>query len=811
LITELRFSPFQSIVPPEPVLLADMWLSRVTTPIEVGFNSGAVLTSDGGSYQTAWINETETPTQRQLYIFRRNPQGVQIWQKKIINVIGLADFPALHVDQQDNLYIVAASNVDSEVTNLVGSGSGRVNARMWRVNANGSLAWSKIHRNAGPIINSDGNTIPSGNISVLASYLDATTQNIYLAASSTTQNGLSPGNPFRIFAVSTQNGTVVNDIIFDKIILGSSVFLGTATASIKSRNNRLWVTAGSDSFTTIMQISLDLQTIFSSWRYSGFAPKDIFPASDGGWYAIGQGSSGTRLVKLSSSGTPTWMQRDANLSSSVIWFSSNMRHQAIGQNGLIAYANSSSTPNVKNGPSASFTLAIAEYDHEVQLAALRATRMQPGGGNLTTGSNSLPSFENVINTSLNTAIGWSAQSGGSRPQDYRIIMYGHKCFFEDEAARFLDTGLSTNSTYFAEARSQLDEQFGKFVFDDPIDLPLQSNYLPPQITAGIYSETPEFTIADGILSISYYTYSDPEYIAPAAEGNAGFAFYTGNSSVQKVSVDAQFTPNFLIIANRAASAAKVRFNQFFNPRQFYFWNGGSSFVTADGLVELNLGNFKIAGRDNSLNLVSNNFVALALGLLDSAHAIVTYTGTEAIRTVNHPLGAAPELIIISPRLGSFLQIAGTAFGGTNTAQGQDVGTVTSSTALFRAIGNLSIELGTSTQLNASGTVYDMHVFRSCPDWTIGTANGLGGSTLTISLGFQPKAILFKGLTGIGTAFQLLYRLDDTTGVAKSLPLNAGTAVEADSAIVSITADGFTIADGAAGNTGTSTAFYLAIK
>jgi phage-related protein len=795
----------QEFEPPD-LGLADMWLSRATTPVENAFNGSAILTSDGGSYQTAWVREAETPFDTQFYIFKRNLLGVQVWQKKIVNIdqVGISKIwyrPALHVDQQDNLYVVMRRTED------LSTGSQKEFLVAWRINNDGTIAWQKDYQ-------FDGATGFAGSFRFINSYFDKTTQFIYAYGTTQFAGSISFTTAI-VLSIASSDGTIQKSIGYRQLLRtdgGTDIDVGAGR--LQARNGRLWWSLesrfNSVNYGLMQQISLDLETVFTSWRYSGFAaPRIPFPASDGGWYCISEFPG--RILKLSGSGAPLWMQKD--VLGTGAWPRLGMQHESTGDNGLIRYANSFLAPNVKKGftQNQSNTLKAIKFDHEVTRAGLEATQMSPGGGNaLSTGSNSGLNIRQVLDETLGIALGFSSRAGDVL-QGYRIIAYGHRTVYEDDAVRYMDTGTEVNSNFFAEVRSQLDGTYGPLIFDEAEQLPLQTDYFPPREEVTFTAVDTSFQIADGILALAYYNYSDPEYIAPAEEGSAGFAYYTGNNSVQKVSVGAQFTPAFLVVANRAASNRKSWFNQFFDDRAYHDWTGARAGITLDGLVDLAPGNFKIAGRMDSLNLVNNSFVAFALGLLAGAHAIVTYTGNGAIRTVNHPLGAAPEFISIFPRLGNTSTFAGTAFGGTNYSFGSGTETVFSSTSIIRAISDSSIELGVANQINANNAVYDMHVFRSSDDWTIGTANGPGGSTLTVLLGFKPKAILFKGITGIGTAFQLLYRPDGTAGIAKSLPLNAGTAVEADSAIVSITADGFTIADGAAGNTGTSTAFYMAIK
>jgi phage-related protein len=800
--------------------LADMWVSRVTTPIVGCRDSVNILTSDGGSYQTALIQEEGVIGERDLYVFKRNAAGVVIWQREFqafhtvfsINAAGPLP-PVLVVDKDNNLYVVYGQS------GFFGEGSTGNDERVFvfKVNADGTLGWQHKYKRSKP----DSSVI---GLSPLDAIYNPILDVVVVVARGATGSSAGSANDssaeISILNLAPASGAVVNQrTLYSLLVNNSGSVQSVSSAIAQIRSGRLFISANQGFTTAIAELSLDLGTLFSTPRLTPVDATYSFPASDGGWYSVCRILKGSstiyRILKLTSSFVPVWLQSDSNgnipMGTSAPF---NLCQRSIGQNGRIAWCYRSGVQVDFGAAGSSGTfLSTALFDHENALAGERATTLGSGeqitagaGGGL---SLILDSVRSRVTTS-------SARNTGTNGM--KVFAVGARDFYEDGAARYLDAGTSEVSTFFTTVRSQIDGTYFQLQFADILDLPLASA-ASPETRADvdiIREDGLGRVLQSGFLGIAYYAYSDPEYIAPTQAGAASLVFYAGNNAVQRVSVGKTFAPALLVIANRAASNRKAVFNTFFSKRHYQGWNGTRTAISdstdVDSLVELAQGNFKIAGRLDSLNKVGENFVAFALSAITGAHEIVSYTGTGAIQTISHSLGATPAFVLFQ-RDGTGITLAGTALGGTgiNYNPGSSTGTVTSSTSYVRAINSSSVEIGTISALNASGDQYRMHVFQSSDDWTIDNVSGPGTGTLTVSLGFQPKAILFKGATGVGTAWQLLYRPDGTTGVAKSLPLNAGSAVEADSTFASITANGFTILQGGPGNTGSSSAFYLAIN
>jgi phage-related protein len=777
--------------------LADMWVSRVTTDIDEAFIGNATMCSDGSTYQAAWIREAGDIGVFQVYVFRRSVDGVLLWQKKFADYDAARRPMYVARDNNDNFYIAHQRNTAQ------GSTDNRTRIRIYRINANSSLAWQYEYT-------MDIATSSGGNFNIQEMIYDEITNRLYLAG--TRAVGLSTASADAgIVAIDVVSGDIVaSRSIIDLLVQPSGQLALVDTPNLVVRQARLWYSAvaytntgaggTSQPVSVMIEFSLDLAAVFTSWRYTQTRLGIPHLASNGSWYV----RTADRAIKLSASGAVEWMQ--IGPASTSYWInggrvSPGAIHRSETNTNKIVW-----TRRTGGG------LSVVKYDHELALQEDYETELRCFRGSSPAAPPNL-----ILNIDEQKKIAFahaSSHTGSNDVQGFRVIAYGGKTEYEDEITRNLDAGQEIDSNFRMTAKTHIDQSRIVSTFDEPINWPSQNNYTH---TFGAFTATREDlneSWVNGVLSIAYYAYSDPEFTPPSESGSASLVFFAGNGSAQKISATRLFTPAFLIIANRATSNRKSFFNTFFDPRFYQGWNGTRTSIASDndGLSQLGQGFFKIGGTLDSVNRSSNNFVAFALGTIAGAHEIVSYTGTGAIQTISHSLGATPSFVLFQ-RDGSGITLAGTALGGAgiNYNPGSSTGTVTSSTSYVRAINSSSVEIGTISALNASGDQYRMHVFQSSDDWTIDNVSGPGTGTFTVSLGFQPKAILFKGATGVGTAWQLLYRVDGTTGIAKSLPLNAGSAVEADSAFASITADGFTILQGGPGNTGSSSAFYLAIK
>jgi len=184
---------------------------------------------------------------------------------------------------------------------------------------------------------------------------------------------------------------------------------------------------------------------------------------------------------------------------------------------------------------------------------------------------------------------------------------------------------------------------------------------------------------------------------------------------------------------------------------------------------------------NGVNLMYWNF-RRAPGFFD----VVCYTGTGAVRTVNHNLGVAPELIIIKGRdyAGSWIVYA-SPIGNTKIIVINSTNEASTDNNVFwnsTSPTSTNFTLGNYTQTNGSPYNYVAYLFASCPGVSkVGNYTG-NGSSQTINCGFTNGARFFLVKATSTTGNWWVY--DTTRGVVAAadptLALNT-TAAEVTSA------------------------------
>jgi len=141
---------------------------------------------------------------------------------------------------------------------------------------------------------------------------------------------------------------------------------------------------------------------------------------------------------------------------------------------------------------------------------------------------------------------------------------------------------------------------------------------------------------------------------------------------------------------------------------------------------------------SQVNASGSTYINYALGRAPGFMDVVCYTGTGANRTINHNLTVVPELIIVKGRdivapwevyCGA---LANTQYLVLNTTAAVATGaTRWNSTTPTSAV----FSLGTSTQLNTSGSTYVAYLFATAPGVSkVGSYTGTG-TTQVINCGF----------------------------------------------------------------------------
>jgi hypothetical protein len=188
-------------------------------------------------------------------------------------------------------------------------------------------------------------------------------------------------------------------------------------------------------------------------------------------------------------------------------------------------------------------------------------------------------------------------------------------------------------------------------------------------------------------------------------------------------------------------------------------------------------------------------------------SVFTYTGTSSAGTVGHGLGATPTLVIIknldrttAGLVGSSVFPAGRYLSIATTAA------FTNNSNVFAGYSSTTVSLGTQQNIQVSGERFVGYAFASVAGQSdVGTYTGLGTSSISVNVGFEPKYILLKRTSTTGD----WWHVDAVRGVTKRL-LHT-TAAEDTITAVGFDPTGFTIASGSIMNTGGAEYTYVAFK
>jgi hypothetical protein len=239
--------------------------------------------------------------------------------------------------------------------------------------------------------------------------------------------------------------------------------------------------------------------------------------------------------------------------------------------------------------------------------------------------------------------------------------------------------------------------------------------------------------------------------------------YTGSGANSRIYTGAGFPVDAIVINDRLRSKGDTAFVDRLRGGPAYLNTTGTFAETTGGLYyasRLDTTGGYVGGTadfnqlDNTGLTLVNYYLRRAPGFFD----VVAYTGTGANRTVSHNLGVVPELMIVKRRTGgtgSWITFA-TAIGNTAAVflDGSSQ-TNTSSTWWNNTSPSSTVfTVGTSAEINASGSTYIAYLFATCPGVSkVGSYTGTG-TTLSIDCGFTAgsRLVLIKRTDSTGDWF-----------------------------------------------------------
>ena len=250
----------------------------------------------------------------------------------------------------------------------------------------------------------------------------------------------------------------------------------------------------------------------------------------------------------------------------------------------------------------------------------------------------------------------------------------------------------------------------------------------------------------------------------------------------------------------------------------------TSGIAAEATASVTTRSFNNTGFEIPTYYASTSTVFWSFGRAPNFFDVVRYTGTGAVRTVNHNLGVVPEMMISKTRGTSnpwqvwtsyFSFLSGTAPSDNCTAvlNGSQAFDGYSESSSISALPTASVfSLGTQVVWNGSGNTAIMYLFASCPGVSkVGSYSGTG-ATQTINCGFTGGArfVLIRRTDSNGDWYVWDTARGMVAGTDPSLLLNT-TAAEVNANSVYTTGVGFQIVSTAAGiNASGGTYIFLAV-
>jgi len=216
-----------------------------------------------------------------------------------------------------------------------------------------------------------------------------------------------------------------------------------------------------------------------------------------------------------------------------------------------------------------------------------------------------------------------------------------------------------------------------------------------------------------------------------------------------------------------------------------------------------------------VNTTGSTYINYALARAPGFFDVVCYTGTGAATTVNHNLGAAPELMIFRNRGGGNWIVCSNI--STNYKRSFLEASDAATTLSFNTVFELSaaptasvINMGSATTVNTSGGTYVAYLFATCPGVSkVGSYTG-NGSSQTINCGFTGGArfVLIKRTDSTGD----WYVWDTARGIVAGndphLSLNSTAAEVTTNDSIDTDSTGFIVNQLAATNINVSSATYI---
>jgi hypothetical protein len=238
------------------------------------------------------------------------------------------------------------------------------------------------------------------------------------------------------------------------------------------------------------------------------------------------------------------------------------------------------------------------------------------------------------------------------------------------------------------------------------------------------------------------------------------------------SITTPFAPDMVWIKQRSSTENHALFDTARGATNYLSSNTTSAQTSAAQSLTAFTGSGYDLGTGASLvNTSAATYVGWAFKKAAGFFDVVTWTGNGSNRTISHALGTVPGLILVKDTSATgawqvyHRSLANTDYMVLNTAAGSATGTTRwNSTTATSSV----FSLGTNATVNNSGDSYVAYLFGSDNSASgvvyCGTFTTDGSGDATVTIGWEPQWILYKGTSGAGTPWAML---DTTRGWSAS--------------------------------------------
>jgi hypothetical protein len=364
------------------------------------------------------------------------------------------------------------------------------------------------------------------------------------------------------------------------------------------------------------------------------------------------------------------------------------------------------------------------------------------------------------------------------------------------------------ATVTGQITSFIDGQTVTFRLDNPSTGTVLSGSITPSTVPSNGTASVSVTIPAGTSSGAHAIYAIGDRgdtaSAPLTVATDGIRVasgsYSGNGFDDRNISGVGFQPDAVIVKGNASQVAVVRTSTMSGNATKEL--SGATALSSNRVQALQSDGFQV-GTSSTVNASGTTYYWTALKAAAGHLTLGTYTGTGANRSITG-LGYSPEYVMILSASANNAVQRMSAMTRTFRFDAH-TGTTTGITSLTSD----GFSLGTSSQVNASGTTYHYAAFNQCSgEMSTSSYTGNGSSSRSVTgVGFQPDYLVVHADDTV-TAREGVHR---PSAVSGSSSLYFSALSNTSTGITGLQSDGFSVGSNSAANASGVTYDYVAFK